>query len=62
MAIFLLMTGFAFFIPAGDARTAVVSLGIYLFAMSYSPGEGPVPFTVCNDVSVSMVTILTCLL
>ncbi|KAF5354424.1 hypothetical protein D9758_010723 [Tetrapyrgos nigripes] len=45
MSIFLLMTGFAFFIPPGDGRTAVVSLGIYLFAMSYSPGEGPVPFT-----------------
>ncbi|THU79353.1 hypothetical protein K435DRAFT_875558 [Dendrothele bispora CBS 962.96] len=45
MTIFLLMTGFAFYIPDGSARTAVVALGIYLFAMAYSPGEGPVPFT-----------------
>ncbi|EMD37517.1 hypothetical protein CERSUDRAFT_114155 [Gelatoporia subvermispora B] len=47
MAIFLLMTGFSFFIPdsAEKARLAVVALGIYLYAMAYSPGEGPVPFT-----------------
>lgn len=48
MSIFLLMTGFAFWIPdsAQKARLAVVTLGIYLFGMAYSPGEGPVPFTV----------------
>lgn len=47
MAIFLLMTGFAFWIPdsAENARLAIVALGIYLFGMAYSPGEGPVPFT-----------------
>ncbi|GAA5892052.1 hypothetical protein JCM6882_005680 [Rhodosporidiobolus microsporus] len=47
MAAFLLLTGFAFFIPAdgGSARIAVVALGIYLHCMAYSPGEGPVPFT-----------------
>ena len=45
MAVFLLMTGFAFWIPEGTGRLAVVALGIYLFAMAYSPGEGPVPFT-----------------
>jgi len=47
MAIFLLMTGFAFWIPEihSKARVAVVALGIYLFTMAYSPGEGPVPFT-----------------
>lgn len=52
MAICLLITGFAFFIPeknaAGDynpARIGVVTLGIYLFEVFYSPGEGPVPFT-----------------
>ncbi|TCD65600.1 hypothetical protein EIP91_002447 [Steccherinum ochraceum] len=45
MAIFLLMTGFAFWIPEGNGRIAVVSLGIYFFGMAYSPGEGPVPFT-----------------
>ena len=47
MAIFLLMTGFSFWIPEGKGRLAVVALGIYLYTMAYSPGEGPVPFTVC---------------
>ena len=48
MAIFLLMTGFAFWIPDSHekARLAVVAVGIFLFGMAYSPGEGPVPFTV----------------
>ncbi|KAH0608350.1 uncharacterized protein H6S33_001484 [Morchella sextelata] len=36
--------GMAFYIPDGNAKTAVVSLGIFLFGMAYSPGEGPVPF------------------
>ncbi|KAI0768833.1 hypothetical protein BD413DRAFT_96037 [Trametes elegans] len=46
MSIFLLLTGFSFWIPEeGHARIAVVALGIYLFTMAYSPGEGPVPFT-----------------
>jgi len=45
MAIFLLFTGFSFWIPETKARLACVALGIYLFGMVYSPGEGPVPFT-----------------
>ncbi|KAF9451301.1 H(+)-myo-inositol cotransporter [Macrolepiota fuliginosa MF-IS2] len=46
MAIFLLLTGFAFWIPeSSPARLAIIALGIYLFGMAYSPGEGPVPFT-----------------
>jgi len=47
MAIFLLLTGFAFWIPEGTdrIRVAIVALGIYLFTIAYSPGEGPVPFT-----------------
>ncbi|KDQ57679.1 hypothetical protein JAAARDRAFT_178048 [Jaapia argillacea MUCL 33604] len=45
MSVCLLITGFAFWIPGRDARVAVVALGIYLFGMAYSPGEGPVPFT-----------------
>src|SRR4051812_23263639 len=38
----------SFFIPLETHRTARISniaLGIYLFGMVYSPGEGPVPFT-----------------
>ncbi|KAK9378816.1 uncharacterized protein V2V93DRAFT_328391 [Kockiozyma suomiensis] len=45
MALFLLFTGFSFYIPSGNARIGCVALGIYLFGIVYSPGEGPVPFT-----------------
>ncbi|PGH14762.1 hypothetical protein AJ80_05806 [Polytolypa hystricis UAMH7299] len=48
MGLFLLLTGFSFWIPADTmhtAHTACVALGIYLFGVAYSPGEGPVPFT-----------------
>ncbi|KAI1344462.1 hypothetical protein F5Y15DRAFT_424606 [Xylariaceae sp. FL0016] len=45
MAICLLITGFAFWIPEGTGRLAIVALGIFLFMVVYSPGEGPVPFT-----------------
>ncbi|KAF8586667.1 hypothetical protein K439DRAFT_1652487 [Ramaria rubella] len=45
MAIFLLVTGFAFFIENHQGRIALVAAGIYLFGVCYSPGEGPVPFT-----------------
>ncbi|KAJ9141884.1 Hexose transporter [Pleurostoma richardsiae] len=46
MALFLLFTGFSFWIPpSSDAHVACIALGIYLFGMVYSPGEGPVPFT-----------------
>ncbi len=46
MALFLFFTGFSFWIPQGStAHIACVALGLYLFGMVYSPGEGPVPFT-----------------
>ncbi|KAJ7136496.1 hypothetical protein C8R43DRAFT_1020410 [Mycena crocata] len=45
MAICLLITGFSFWSPTPKGQLAGVSLGIYLFGMFYSPGEGPVPFT-----------------
>ncbi|CAK7244377.1 MAG: hypothetical protein STHCBS139747_005915 [Sporothrix thermara] len=46
MSLFLLFAGFSFWIPAdSDARVACVALGVYLFGIVYSPGEGPVPFT-----------------
>lgn len=46
MSIFLLFTGFSFYLPQGStARVACIALGIYLFGVVYSPGEGPVPFT-----------------
>lgn len=51
MGIFQLLTGFSFWIPTDGsatmrrAHTGCVALGIYLFGIAYSPGEGPVPFT-----------------
>lgn len=46
MAICLFFTGFSFWIPEeSTAHIACIALGIYLFGMVYSPGEGPVPFT-----------------
>ena len=45
MSIFLLFTGFSFWIESQTPRLACVALGIYLFGIAYSPGEGPVPFT-----------------
>jgi hypothetical protein len=47
MSLSLFFTGFSFWIPESShtARVACISLGIYLFGIFYSPGEGPVPFT-----------------
>lgn len=49
MSIFLLFTGLCFLIPEegsqAKARVGCIALGIYLFGIVYSPGEGPVPFT-----------------
>lgn len=48
MSLFLFFTGFSFLIPEDTMHTArigCIALGIYLFGIVYSPGEGPVPFT-----------------
>ncbi|KAI0016630.1 general substrate transporter [Xylariomycetidae sp. FL0641] len=45
MSLFLFYTGFSFYIPPGTAHIANIALGIYLYGVVYSPGEGPVPFT-----------------
>jgi MFS family permease len=46
MSLCLFFTGFSFWIPhSSKAQIACVALGIYLFGIVYSPGEGPVPFT-----------------
>ncbi|PSR90503.1 and other transporter-domain-containing protein [Coniella lustricola] len=45
MSICLFFTGFSFWITSQTARIACIALGIYLFGIVYSPGEGPVPFT-----------------
>jgi hypothetical protein len=46
MALCLFFTGFSFWIPGHTtAHVACIAVGIYLFGIVYSPGEGPVPFT-----------------
>ncbi|KAI9793025.1 MAG: hypothetical protein M1833_000846 [Piccolia ochrophora] len=46
MSLFLFFTGFSFWIPeSSKAHVGCIALGIYLFGIVYSPGEGPVPFT-----------------
>ncbi|RSL48120.1 hypothetical protein CEP54_013071 [Fusarium duplospermum] len=44
MTRFLCVTAGGFYITDGTARLAVVAVGIYLYVIAYSPGEGPVPF------------------
>lgn len=45
MAFWLAFTGSVFYLPEGTGRLAAILIGIYLFALCYSPSEGPVPFT-----------------
>ncbi|KAL8741980.1 MAG: hypothetical protein Q9190_005473 [Brigantiaea leucoxantha] len=46
LAIFLFWTGFSFWIDKQRPdRVAMVTTGMYLFEVFYSPGSGPVPFT-----------------
>ncbi|KAH8811761.1 MFS sugar transporter [Xylogone sp. PMI_703] len=45
MSLCLFFTGFSFWIPDRTPHVACIALGIYLFGIFYSPGEGPVPFT-----------------
>ncbi|KAK3384894.1 hypothetical protein B0H63DRAFT_172823 [Podospora didyma] len=46
----LLAAGLCTLMDQGTARTALVSLFVYLFAAFYSPGEGPVPFAYSAEV------------
>ncbi|CAN6618068.1 hypothetical protein TRVA0_007S01244 [Trichomonascus vanleenenianus] len=65
LALFLLFTGFSFFIRTRTARVGCITLGIYLYTIFYSPGMGPVPFTYSaecfplhvRDVGMSLATI-----
>lgn len=48
LCITLLWTGFSFWIPQDThptARTAMITTGMYLYEVFYSPGMGPVPFS-----------------
>lgn len=69
LCIFLLWTGFSFFIPESETvkRTAMITTGMYLFECFYSPGMGPVPFSYSaesfpmqvRDVGMSFATATT---
>ncbi|ODV86769.1 hypothetical protein CANARDRAFT_195269 [[Candida] arabinofermentans NRRL YB-2248] len=62
MCVFLLLTGFAFFIPEDtqrEARIGVIALGIYLFTIVYSSSEGPVPFTYAAECAALYVRDVT---
>jgi len=68
MSLCLFFTGFSFWIPEDSkARVGCVALGIYLFGIVYSPGEGPVPFTYSaeayplyiRDIGMSLATATT---
>lgn len=50
MALFLFVTGFAFWIPDQQTRVGIVSMGIYVFSAIYSFGCGVVPFVVAGEV------------
>lgn len=46
LSIFLFWTGFSFWLnPEKPKRIGMVTAGMYLFEVFYSPGMGPVPFT-----------------
>ncbi|OAG38845.1 hypothetical protein AYO21_06876 [Fonsecaea monophora] len=67
LAIFLLWTGFSFWFDDKKTKVAMVTTGMYLFEVFYSPGEGPVPFTYSaeafpvhvRDVGMSFATATT---
>lgn len=44
MALFQGIMVVAFALPDGNARRILSIVGMYLFGIAYSPGEGPVPF------------------
>ncbi|EFQ27503.1 hypothetical protein CGRA01v4_04600 [Colletotrichum graminicola] len=49
MSLFMLVAGVSFHISNRDAQVAVFTLFILLFAATYSPGLGPIPFTYASE-------------
>ncbi|TDZ30004.1 putative polyol transporter 1 [Colletotrichum spinosum] len=49
MSLFLAGGALAFLIPEGSVQTGIVALFIFLFAAVYSPGLGPIPFTLASE-------------
>lgn len=50
MALFLIITGSAFYIEGTTARVGVIAFGIYMYTAWYSSGMGPIPFTYAAEV------------
>lgn len=51
MAVTLLAAGMCFFIPvASTAHLGLIAFFVFMFAIAYSPGAGPVPFTYSAEV------------
>lgn len=44
LALFQFIMAIAVALPKGTAQQALAIIGMYLFGIAYSPGEGPVPF------------------
>lgn len=49
LSLFLMVAGFAFWIPGEQAKIGVVTMGIYVFSAIYSFSCGPVPFIVAAE-------------
>ncbi|KAK1532775.1 uncharacterized protein CCOS01_04758 [Colletotrichum costaricense] len=49
MCILLAAAAMSFLIPKGPVQIGIVALFIFLFAAVYSPGLGPIPFTLASE-------------
>ncbi|OBT84290.1 hypothetical protein VE02_07612 [Pseudogymnoascus sp. 03VT05] len=49
MSTFLLGAAFSFYIPDSPARYGLIAFFLFIFAALYSPGMGPMPFTVASE-------------
>ena len=58
LTLFQLLSAIAFVLKDGTAgKTGLIIAGLYLFAIAYSPGEGPVPFVsfLCTSLKFSII-------
>ncbi|KAI0467515.1 sugar transporter-domain-containing protein [Xylaria cf. heliscus] len=49
MCLFMTAAALSTLIPESKTRGGIVALFVYLFAIAYSPGMGPVPFTLASE-------------
>ena len=50
LSLTLLWTGMSFYISNANTRMIMVTVGLYLYEVWFSPGEGPLPFTYSAEV------------